>query len=50
VLVKGADYTRDKVVGHEIVESYGGQITLAPLAEGRSTSNLIQRILEAYGA
>ena len=50
VLVKGADYTKDKVVGHEFVESYGGRIALAPLFEGRSTSNLIQRILEAYGA
>lgn len=50
VLVKGADYTKDKVVGHEIVEAYGGQIALAPLAEGRSTTNMIQRILEAYSA
>ncbi len=50
VLVKGADYSKDKVVGHDIVESYGGHVALAPLFEGRSTSNLIQRILEAYGA
>ena len=48
VLVKGQDYTKDKVVGAEIVESYGGRIALAPLAEGRSTTNVIQRIVEAY--
>ena len=48
VLVKGQDYTKDKVVGAEVVESYGGVVTLAPLAEGRSTSGVIQRIVEAY--
>lgn len=48
VLVKGSDYTKDQVVGHEIVEAYGGTIALAPLAEGRSTTNMIQRILDAY--
>jgi D-beta-D-heptose 7-phosphate kinase/D-beta-D-heptose 1-phosphate adenosyltransferase len=48
VLVKGADYTKEKVVGWEIVESYGGQIALAPLIDGRSTSSVIAKILEAY--
>lgn len=49
VLVKGQDYSKDQVVGGELVEAYGGKIALAPLAKGRSTSNVIQRILEAYG-
>lgn len=48
VLVKGADYRKEQVVGWEIVEGYGGRIALAPLIEGRSTSNVIQRIVEAY--
>lgn len=48
VLVKGADYTKEKVVGWEVVESYGGRIALAPLIDGRSTSSVINRILEAY--
>jgi D-beta-D-heptose 7-phosphate kinase/D-beta-D-heptose 1-phosphate adenosyltransferase len=48
VLVKGADYTKEQVVGWNIVESYGGRIALAPLIDGRSTSSVIQRILEAY--
>ena len=48
VLVKGADYSKEKVVGWEIVEAYGGRIALAPLVDGRSTSSVIQRILEAY--
>ena len=48
VLVKGADYTKDKVVGADFVESYGGSVALAPLIDGRSTSNLISKILGAY--
>jgi D-beta-D-heptose 7-phosphate kinase/D-beta-D-heptose 1-phosphate adenosyltransferase len=48
VLVKGADYRKDQVVGWELVESYGGRIALAPLIDGRSTSAVIQKILEAY--
>jgi D-beta-D-heptose 7-phosphate kinase/D-beta-D-heptose 1-phosphate adenosyltransferase len=49
VLVKGADYSKEKVVGWDVVESYGGSVALAPLVDGRSTSNVIKRILEAYG-
>ena len=48
VLVKGADYSRDGVVGGDLVESYGGTVALAPLAAGRSTSNVIERILAAH--
>jgi len=48
VLVKGADYTKENVVGADFVESCGGRIALAPLVDGRSTSAVIQRILEAY--
>ena len=46
VLVKGADYKKEQVVGWDFVESYGGKVALAPLIEGRSTSAVIQRILE----
>ncbi len=49
VLVKGADYTKEEVVGADFVEQYGGRVALAPLIDGRSTSAVIQRILEAYG-
>jgi D-beta-D-heptose 7-phosphate kinase/D-beta-D-heptose 1-phosphate adenosyltransferase len=44
VLVKGADYERDDVVGVDEVESWGGRIVLVPLVEGRSTSNLIMKV------
>jgi len=49
VLVKGADYAKQQVVGWDLVESYGGRVALAPLINGRSTSGVIQRILDAYG-
>jgi D-beta-D-heptose 7-phosphate kinase / D-beta-D-heptose 1-phosphate adenosyltransferase len=48
VLVKGADYSKEQVVGWDIVEKTGGTVALAPLVDGRSTSAVIQRILEAY--
>ena len=48
VLVKGADYAKEQVVGWDFVEGCGGRIALAPLVDGRSTSAVIERILEAY--
>ena len=44
VLVKGADYRREDVVGSEFVESYGGRVHLARLREGYSTTRLLQRL------
>jgi D-beta-D-heptose 7-phosphate kinase/D-beta-D-heptose 1-phosphate adenosyltransferase len=44
VLVKGADYRRDQVVGADFVESYGGRVHLAGLREGYSTTRLLQQL------
>jgi len=46
VLVKGADYTVESVVGRDVVEAAGGRVELIPLTEGRSTSGLMRRIRE----
>jgi D-beta-D-heptose 7-phosphate kinase / D-beta-D-heptose 1-phosphate adenosyltransferase len=43
VLVKGGDYTRDQVVGHEIVEAHGGEVLLVDLLPGFSTTSLVDR-------
>jgi len=43
VLVKGGDYTREKVVGHEIVEAGGGQVLLVDVLPGFSTTSLVNR-------
>ena len=45
VLVKGADYATDQVVGKESVESYGGSVILMPLVDNHSTSSIIKRII-----
>lgn len=46
VLVKGADYGLDEVVGREIVERAGGRVELVPVVEGYSTTDLLSRIRE----
>ncbi len=47
VLVKGADYRREEVVGAEFVESYGGRVHLAALQDGFSTTRLIEKLQAA---
>jgi D-beta-D-heptose 7-phosphate kinase/D-beta-D-heptose 1-phosphate adenosyltransferase len=43
VLVKGGDYTREQVVGHEIVTADGGEVVLVDILPGHSTTSLVQR-------
>jgi D-beta-D-heptose 7-phosphate kinase / D-beta-D-heptose 1-phosphate adenosyltransferase len=43
VLVKGGDYTREQVVGREIVEAYGGVVMLVEVLAGFSTTSLVER-------
>ena len=43
VLVKGGDYTRETVVGHEIVEALGGEVILIDLVPGHSTTAMVER-------
>lgn len=45
VLVKGGDWSLDRIVGREFVESTGGRVTNVPVREGLSTSSLVERIL-----
>ncbi|MFO0947196.1 MAG: D-glycero-beta-D-manno-heptose 1-phosphate adenylyltransferase [Planctomycetota bacterium] len=44
VLVKGADYKPEQVVGKEVVESYGGRLHLAQLVAGKSTTSTLAKI------
>jgi D-beta-D-heptose 7-phosphate kinase / D-beta-D-heptose 1-phosphate adenosyltransferase len=43
VLVKGGDYRREEVVGHDIVETLGGEVLLVDLVPGYSTTRLVDR-------
>jgi D-beta-D-heptose 7-phosphate kinase/D-beta-D-heptose 1-phosphate adenosyltransferase len=44
VLVKGADYRVEEVVGADLVKSYGGRVYLAPLKEGLSSSQALRKL------
>jgi D-beta-D-heptose 7-phosphate kinase/D-beta-D-heptose 1-phosphate adenosyltransferase len=44
VLIKGADYTEETVVGADLVKSYGGQLRLADIVDGYSTTAAIARM------
>jgi D-beta-D-heptose 7-phosphate kinase/D-beta-D-heptose 1-phosphate adenosyltransferase len=47
VLVKGADWPLDQIIGREPVESRGGRVVRVPIAEGYSTSAIINKIRNA---
>lgn len=44
VLVKGGDYTEDKIVGAEVVKARGGEVRSLKLVDGYSTTGLVDRI------
>jgi len=50
VLVKGADWAADAIVGREFVEAHGGRVERIALREGLSTSAIVQRIVEGRSA
>lgn len=45
ILVKGADYKIEDVVGRNLIESYGGKVCLVPLIEGYSTTKIEAKII-----
>jgi D-beta-D-heptose 7-phosphate kinase/D-beta-D-heptose 1-phosphate adenosyltransferase len=44
VLIKGADYTREGVVGGDLVESWGGEVKLATFEDGYSTTKTVEKM------
>ncbi len=48
ILAKGGDYTPEGVVGKDLVEAYGGRVELVSFVDGKSTTNIIERVLERY--
>lgn len=49
VLIKGADYTEDTVVGADVVKKAGGRVFLANLEEGHSTTATLRRYNDVSG-
>ena len=49
VLIKGADYADDQIVGADIVRAAGGKVERIDLVEGQSTSDLIRRARGVLG-
>jgi D-glycero-beta-D-manno-heptose 1-phosphate adenylyltransferase len=47
VLVKGADWAADAIVGRDIVEARGGRVVRIPLAAGYSTTTILSRLRES---
>jgi rfaE bifunctional protein nucleotidyltransferase chain/domain len=48
LLVKGGDWEPDRIVGRELVESYGGKVITIPFRYDISTTRIIDRILRLY--
>jgi len=48
VLVKGADWPKNKIIGREIMEKTGGRVVRVPLVRGASSSGVIEKIIKVY--
>lgn len=48
VLIKGADWPKDRIVGRDIVEGKGGKVVRIPLVPGASSTGIIERITKIY--
>jgi D-beta-D-heptose 7-phosphate kinase / D-beta-D-heptose 1-phosphate adenosyltransferase len=49
ILVKGADWGINDIVGRAEVEGWGGKVVALPLIEGKSTTGIVERVLARYG-
>ena len=48
VLIKGGDWPEEKVVGREEVKKWGGRVAIIPEIEGKSTTNVVEKIKSLY--
>ncbi len=48
VLVKGGDWTPDRIIGRELVESYGGRVVTIPVEFDISTTKIVEKIVKLY--
>ncbi len=50
VIVKGGDWAEKDIVGAETVRRWGGRVAIMPEIKGASTTNVIEKVLQVYGA
>lgn len=50
VLIKGGDWAEEKVVGREEVKKWGGRVAIIPEVAGKSTTNIVEKIINIYCA
>ena len=48
VLIKGGDWPEEKVVGREEIKKWGGRVAIIPEIEGKSTTNIVEKIRNLY--
>jgi rfaE bifunctional protein nucleotidyltransferase chain/domain len=48
VLVKGGDWTIEKIIGRDVVEARGGRVINVPYVQGASTTGIIEKIVKTY--
>ena len=48
ILIKGGDWPEEKVVGRDEVKKWGGRVLLIPEVEGKSTTNIVEKIKRVY--
>ena len=48
ILIKGADWSKQKIIGADFVTSYGGKVLTVNLVKGRSTSAIIEKIVRDF--
>ena len=48
ILIKGGDWPEDKVVGRDEIKQWGGQVTIIPEVAGKSTTNIVDKIISVY--
>jgi len=48
ILIKGGDWPEDKVIGRDEVKKWGGRVAIIPEVEGKSTTNIVEKIKKVY--
>jgi D-beta-D-heptose 7-phosphate kinase/D-beta-D-heptose 1-phosphate adenosyltransferase len=48
ILIKGGDWAEEDVVGREEIKAWGGRVAIIPEVEGKSTTNIVEKIKDLY--